>query len=401
MVQHVYIIGSKGLGNYGGYETFVDKLTEYHQDEKNIKYHIACKANGIGAMDEKKLDDAETLGGHYFSYHNAICYKINVPEKLGSAQAIFYDCKSFEWVLHDIKKNHIEHPIVYILACRIGPFVGRYVKELHRLGGKCYVNPDGHEWMRAKWSRPVRWYWKKSEEGMVKHADILICDSKNIEKYIKGEYKKYNPITTYIAYGADIKPSECDDKAFEAWLKSKGLRPYTYYMCCGRFVPENNFATMIREFMKSKTEKDFAIITTENEALLRELDQKLGVRKDKRIKFVGTVYDQKLLKKIRENAYGYFHGHEVGGTNPSLLEALGSTKLNLLLDVGFNREVGADAALYWNKSNGNLARLINQADKMKASDIEKLGQRARRRISDAFSWQYIADQYKNLWEMDR
>ena len=75
---------------------------------------------------------------------------------------------------------------------------------------------------------------------------------------------------------------------------------------------------------------------------------------------------QELLKKIRENAYGYFHGHEVGGTNPSLLEALGSTDLNLLLDVSFNREVALDNALYWNKTDGNLANLIEKADLMPA-----------------------------------
>lgn len=397
MVQHVYIIGSKGLGNYGGYETFVDKLTEYHQNDKSIKYHIACKANGTGAMDESRLNGAVTISPHHFKYHNAICYKVEVPEKLGSAQAIFYDCKSFAWTLNNIKKHHVEHPIVYVLACRIGPFVGRYVHELHKIGGKCYVNPDGHEWMRAKWSKPVREYWKLSEAGMVKHADLLVCDSKNIEKYIKEEYRKFNPKTTYIAYGADVKPSTCDKQKFENWLASKGLKAGQYYMCCGRFVPENNFETMIREFMKSKTEKNFAIITTENNAFLEELDHKLGFSKDKRIKFVGTVYDQELLKKIRENAYGYFHGHSVGGTNPSLLEALGSTKLNLLLDVGFNKEVGEDAALYWNKDDGNLAVLIDKADQMSADEIEEFGREAKRRIIDYFSWLHICDEYKCIF----
>ena len=71
--------------------------------------------------------------------------------------------------------------------------------------------------------------------------------------------------------------------------------------------------------------------------------------KRQRIKFVGTVYDQELLKKIRENAYAYFHGHTVGGTNPSLIEALGSTDLNLLVNVGFNKEVAEDSALYWSR----------------------------------------------------
>ena len=83
--------------------------------------------------------------------------------------------------------------------------------------------------------------------------------------------------------------------------------------------------------MKSKSKKDFAIITNVNDKFLNELEKKLHFRNDRRIKFVGTVYDQELLKKIRENAYAYFHGHTVGGTNPSLIEALGSTDLNLLV----------------------------------------------------------------------
>lgn len=103
------------------------------------------------------------------------------------------------------------------------------------------------------------------------------------------------------------------------------------------------------------------------------------------------------MKKIRENAYGYFHGHEVGGTNPSLLEALGSTDLNLLLDVGFNREVAEDTAVYWKKEERNLAGLINWADKADAEAIQKLGKKARERIQGAYSWKHIAEQYEEVF----
>lgn len=150
---------------------------------------------------------------------------------------------------------------------------------------------------------------------------------------------------------------------------------------------------MIREFMKSKSKKDFAIITNVNEKFLDELENKLHYRSDKRIKFVGTVYDQELLMKIRENAYGYFHGHEVGGTNPSLLEALGSTDLNILLNVGFNKEVAKNAAVYWNKKNNNLADLIDRTDKMNDEEIKKYGQLAKDRIKKAYSWDFIASKY--------
>jgi rhamnosyltransferase len=112
---------------------------------------------------------------------------------------------------------------------------------------------------------------------------------------------------------------------------------------------------------------------------------------------VGTVYEQELLKKIRENAYGYFHGHEVGGTNPSLLEAMGSTNLNLLLDVGFNREVAEDTALYWTKKAGDLAGLIDRADEMSEKEIEQFGIKAKKRVEEAYSWEYIVGRYEKVF----
>lgn len=384
-VQHIFIVGSKGIpGNYGGYETFVDRLTEYHQNNPNLKYHVACKAK-----------DTKT-----FEYHNADCFDVKVPS-IGPAQAIYYDVAALNQCVRYIKRHNIQHPIVYILACRIGPFAAHFQRVIHKLGGKLYINPDGHEWMRAKWSAPVRKYWKISERLMTKHCDLLICDSKNIEKYIHDEYGKYNPKTTFIAYGAETRKSKLadDDPKLIAWYKEKGLSPKSYYLVVGRFVPENNYETMIREFMKSHSKRDFALITNVSDKFLEELKEKTHFDQDSRIKFVGTVYDKELLMKIRENAYGYFHGHEVGGTNPSLLEALGSTDLNLLLDVGFNREVAEDSALYWTKQSGNLASLVDWADGMNADEISELGKKASLRIVEAYSWQHIADEYESRFSL--
>lgn len=381
-MQHIFIVGAKNCGAYGGYETFLDKLTEYHQYNKNIKYHIAWKGT------ESKE----------FEYHNAHCFQIKVPD-IGPAQAIYYDVQALRYCIKYIKNNQIKNPIVYVLACRIGPFAKHFEKAIHKLGGKLYVNPDGHEWMRAKWSAPVRKYWKYSEQMMVRHCDLLICDSKNIEKYIKESYCKYNPNTTFIAYGAETRKSTLsdNDKTLLDWYSSKNLKPKSYYLVVGRFVPENNYEIMIREFMKNKSERDFALITNVSEKFLAELKKKTGFDRDKRIKFVGTVYEQELLKKIRENAYGYFHGHEVGGTNPGLLEALGSTNINLLLDVGFNREVAENSALYWTKDSGSLAGLIDKADSMSDSEIAELSQKAKQRINDEYSWQYICNKYEELF----
>ena len=404
--QHIFIIGAKSIGQYGGYETFVDMLTRQHQDLSSVQYHVACKSNGDGAMDERQLNGVQELKkdsrGNVteFLYHNAHVFKIHCPS-MGAATALYYDRAALKYCIRYCRENQIVNPIFYVLACRIGLFIRGYARKIWKLGGKYYVNPDGHEWLRAKWSPSVRKYWKWSEKRMVSAADLVICDSLNIQKYIQTEYG--HPNTTYIAYGADITPSKLstDDPKFRNWLHEKELKADDYYLVVGRFVPENNYETMIREFLNSHSTKSFVLITNTNTKFLKDLNNKLHFEDDPRIKFVGPVYDRDLLKAIRENAYGYFHGHEVGGTNPSLLESLGSTKLNLLLDVGFNREVGEDAALYWTKKNGSLSELIDKADSMSDSMRDKYGNLAKKRISSAYSWEYIGNRYKEIWERTR
>ena len=403
-VQHVFLVGAKSLGAYGGYETFINKLTEYHQHDERICYHVACKGNGEGCMDETKVDGVTGISDSEFIYHNAHCFKISIPEKLGPAQAIYYDVMALRKCCEIIRRDKIRKPVVYIMACRIGPFMKKYYKEIRKLGGKVYLNPDGHEWMRAKWSAPIRKYWKISEQMMVKYSDLAICDSVNIEKYIHKSYDGQgiagaDPKTTFIAYGAETRESHLpdDDPKFCGWLEEKGLEKNEYYLVVGRFVPENNYEIMIREFMRSDSKKNFAIITNVNEKFLALLEEKLHFHADSRIRFVGTVYDQELLMKIRENAYGYFHGHEVGGTNPSLLEALGSTKLNLLLNVGFNKEVAENAAVYWGKAEGELAALIHETDRFTQEHIDHLGISAKKRIQEAYSWEFICGRYAEVF----
>lgn len=402
-MQDVFIIGAKGIGNYGGYETFLKKLIKTDKENKQVKYHVACKYNGQGAMDETKLLGAKTIDGHHFTYYNADCFKIDISEKLGPAQAIYYDIAAFKECIRQIKEQNISHPIVYVLACRIGPFISKYVKQLHQLGGQLFVNPDGHEWMRAKWSKPVRRYWKLSEAGMVKHADLLVCDSVNIEKYIQKTYAKYQPKTTFIAYGADVTSSNlsANSEKVREWYSKKAIKENDYFLVVGRFVPENNYATMIAEFMKSTVKKDLVLITNvEHNKFYDELKKETGFDKDPRIKFVGTVYDGDLLKYIRENAFAYLHGHSVGGTNPSLLEALSSTKINLLYNIGFNKEVGQDAALYWDKSKGKLSKVLEETEYMNENRINEMAKKAQKIIRGNYSWKFITSKYNKIFEQE-
>ncbi|MDO5558712.1 MAG: glycosyltransferase family 1 protein [Oscillospiraceae bacterium] len=386
-MKHIFIIGSKGIpASYGGFETFVDKLTANRKSD-NIKYYVACMS-----------DNNDT-----FEYNNAQCFNVKIPS-IGSAKAVYYDIAALKRCISYIKENNLTDCIIYVLACRIGPFIGRYKKQLSDMNVRLYVNPDGHEWKRDKWNAAIRKYWKISEKLMVKYADLLICDSKNIEKYIQNDYAQFKPATTFIAYGADKGKSELadNDKKLNDWYTKFGLSKGSYYLVVGRFVPENNYETMIREFMKSSTSKSLVLITNvEKNKFYEKLRETTGFEKDKRIRFVGTVYDDQLLKKIREDAYGYFHGHEVGGTNPSLLEALSYTDLNLLLGVGFNREVAEDGALYWDKSEGNLASLIERCDKLDADEILSTGMKAKKRISDYYNWDYIVDEYERTFNSDK
>lgn len=384
-LKHVYIIGSKGIpANYGGFETFVEKLTEYQVDQ-SIKYHVACMSENSAKSN---------IYEKHFEHNGADCFNVDVP-KIGPARAIYYDVAALNYAIDLAKKNRDKKPIFYVLACRIGPFIGSIKKKIAQIDGKLFVNPDGHEWLRAKWSKPVRKYWKESERLMVKHADLLICDSKTIEKYIKSDYKKYTPETTYIAYGTDTTPSKLhkEEKIVREWFNEKNVKENSYYLVVGRFVPENNFETMIREFMKSDTKKDLVLITNiEKNKFYKKLLKETHFDQDKRIKFVGTVYNQELLKYIRENAFAYIHGHEVGGTNPSLLEALAFTRLNLLLDVYFNKEVGQDSSIYWSKDN--LSRTINKVDGLSDIEINNFSIRSKINIEKCFSWKQIIDLYE-------
>ena len=380
-MKHVFIIGSRGLpAKYGGFETFVEKLVE-NRISPQIQYHVAC------------LSDDETY--HHFDYKGVDCFTIKAP-KLGPARVIAYDMMAINYALTLVKQQQIEHPIFYILGNTIGAFIAPFARKIRNAGGLFYINPDGLEWKRAKWSKPVQNYLKYSEKVMTKHADLVISDNQGIESYIQKAYPWAK--TTFIAYGTDLRLSSLtsqDEKVrhfFDTWASKEK----NYYLIVGRFVPENNYEIIIREFMKSQTQRDLLIVCNQQgNAYFEELRQQTNFDQDKRIKFVGTVYDQELLKYIRNQAFAYIHGHEVGGTNPGLLEALAQTDLNLVLGVDFNRQVAKKTAFYWDKKEDSLVDLLHQVDKQ--SDFSNLGQAAKENMKEHYTWEKIVGEYEELF----
>ncbi|HFI0064330.1 TPA: beta 1-4 rhamnosyltransferase Cps2T [Streptococcus suis] len=384
-MQHVFIIGSRGLpAKYGGFETFVQQLVS-HQESKNIHYHVASLS--------------DTSHQEHSAYLGADCFTINPPQ-LGPARVIAYDMMAISYALRLVKDQQMQSPIFYILGNTIGGFIAPFAKKIKDVGGVLFVNPDGLEWKRAKWPKPVQAYLKHAEKAMAKQATLIIADNEGIEDYIQSAYPGTK--TTFIAYGTDLSQtsltsqSEQVRQAFANW----SIREKDYYLIIGRFVPENNYATAIKEFMKSSTQRDLVIVANhEGSAYFQKLKEETGFERDARIKFIGTVYDQDLLKYLRQECRAYIHGHEVGGTNPSLLEALAQTNENLVLGVDFNRKVAQNGARYWTKESGNLTQLINQIDGQ--AEAVELGQIAKEHMRMDYTWEKIVQQYEELFLHER
>ncbi|HEM6220749.1 TPA: DUF1972 domain-containing protein [Streptococcus suis] len=380
-MKHIFIIGSRGLpAQYGGFETFVEQLVS-NQVSPTIRYHVAC------------LSDSSHH--QHTDYKGADCFTIN-PPKLGPARVIAYDMMAISYALDLVKAQQMERPIFYILGNTIGGFIAPFAKKIHSVGGTLFVNPDGLEWKRTKWSKPVQSYLKYAEKAMAKHADLLIADNEGIENYIQEAYPGTH--TRFIAYGTDLSPTDyqSDSEAVLNFFYQWNVMEKEYYLIIGRFVPENNYLTAIKEFMASDTKRDLVIVANyEGSAYFQKLEEETDFSRDKRIKFVGTVYDTNLLKYLRNQCRAYIHGHEVGGTNPSLLEALAQTNENLVLGVDFNQKVALDGAHYWTKEPGNLSQLINQIDQ--EAEALNMGRIAKNHMKNAYTWDKIVREYEELF----
>lgn len=373
----MFIIGSRGLpAQYGGFETFVDELVS-HQQSDQIKYHVANLSKGAS--------------GKHSDYKTADVFDIKARH-FGPANVIFYDRDAINYALSYIKENKIMNPIFYVLGNTLGAFIGHYAKKIHKIGGKLLVNPDGLEWKRSKWIKPIQMYLKFSEQKMAKISDLIISDNQGIEDYLKTEYGDVT--STVIAYGTN--PVVRDMAIDMTWFDAQGVKLKDYYLVVGRFVPENNYEAIIRNFMASDTTRDLVIITNhQGNPYFEKLREITGFEQDKRVIFVGTVYDKETLTAIRQQAFAYIHGHAVGGTNPGLLEAMSATDLNLVYDVSFNRNVALDSALFWQLDN--LTALIAQAEKLETLEITRLAEQARAIIAEKYTWERIVAQYERLF----
>lgn len=384
-MKNIIIIGARGYkSNYGGWETFVTNLIENYCD-KNTKFHVPELTHN--KKENKKIIEKDQVS----------CLQVYSP-KVGFVTMFIYAIVALKRMKKYIKKNNLENSMVYVLGCRMGPFYPFLVRPLKKKGIKIYLNPDGLEWMRDKWAWWIKKCFKISEYCMVKHSDGIISDSKAIKEYIDTKYKKFHKPSYFIPYGAYLNEKECKTNIVKELYKKYQISENNYYLIVGRFVPENNYELMIKEFMSSDTKRDLVIVSNvEENKFYKELEKKTCFSSDARIKFIGSVYDHATLLYIRRNAYAYIHGHSAGGTNPSLLEALASTKLNILFNAIYNVEVGMMSSFYFSKQKGDLKRQIEKVEKFDDKTIKKYENLSKDRIKKEYTWKLVVESYKKIW----
>lgn len=384
-MKNIIIIGARGYkSNYGGWETFVTNLIQNYDDKMTV-FHVPELTHN--KEDNKVVKDKD----------NVKCLQI-YTSKLGFATMFLYAIKVLKFLKKYIRSNNLQNVSVYVLGCRVGPIYPFLIHSLQKNGVKFYLNPDGLEWTREKWAWWIKECFKISEHVMVKHSDAIICDSKAIQNYIDHRYQKFHKKTYFIPYGAYLDEKEDKTDLVNSLLKKYKIKENNYYLIVGRFVPENNYELIIREFMKTKTKKDLVIISNiEENKFYRKLQKTTHFEEDSRIKFIGPVYDKPSLLYFRKNAYAYIHGHSAGGTNPSLLESLATTKLNILFNAVYNVEVGLTSCLYFSRITNDLVRIIEKCEAFDVKMIKKYETLAKERIKNAYTWKKVVTEYKKIW----
>ena len=352
------ILGTRGIpSRYGGFETFAEELST-RLVKRGIEVTVFCEVNN-------SYNELEYKG---------VKLKYVKVTKIGHLTTILYDLRC---ILRALKGYNL----IYMLGYGAGLFF--WIPMIFKK--PIWVNMDGFEWKRAKWPWYGKFYFKINEWLAVKFATLVVADAENIKSYLISKYGK--DINCYvIPYGAEIvdKPPDIN------LIRSHNLEPSDYYLIVCRLEPENHVKEIMEGFVSSKTKKKLIIIGNHkiNTPYVREL---LKFRDD-RIRFMDAIYDRGLLKAIRHYSFAYFHGHSVGGTNPSLLEALGCGNLIIAHDNPFNREVASDCALYFS-SSFQISDIINSLELGKNKDFTT---KARERIRRIYDWDLITDQYQKL-----
>ena len=358
----IAIIGTRGIPNhYGGFEQFAEYL-----------------AKGL----VERGHEITVYNSHTHPYQEAEWNGVklvhcNDPEdKWGTAGQFIYD-------LNCIRHSRSQSYDIILQLGYTSSTVWGWL--LPRKNCIITTNMDGLEWKRTKYSKPVRAFLKKAEYLGTVFSDHWISDSLGIQDYLT---KEYNISSTYIPYGAF--PFESPEPEI---LEKYDLKAYSFNMLIARLEPENNVDTILEGVSKAETKLPFLVVG-------KHATQYGEYLKDKykafdQIKFVGGIYDIGALNNLRYYSNIYFHGHSVGGTNPSLLEAMASQTLICANKNEFNSTILEGDALYFSSSDEVKAVLDSAEKKMYlsyvANNLDK--------IKNIYEWNNIIDQYENHFKL--
>jgi rhamnosyltransferase len=369
----IAIIGSRGIpAKYGGFETIVEAVAP-RLVEKGWNIYVSCE----GTRDSSK--PAVYKGVNLFYFPIRPFFRI--------IYEVLYD-------VYSLAKSSLMCHCVYMLGYGAGLFF--FVPKLFRK--KLVVNVDGLEWKRDKFNRLEKFILLTSERAAVAFADVIVADSREIKKYIERRYKKE---AVYITNGVDAPQVQKWDEqklSSQSFVKeTAALLPNGYWLAVARLEPENNIHVIVQAFLKSNSKRKLVIIGNfsskkyQNRVLtvLRENDA------TQRVILTGAIYDLGLLNMLRQNCFAYIHGHSVGGTNPTLLEAMSMKNIIIAHDNEFNREVGAQTMLYF-RTAADLAETIKKMED-RPDSFGDLKEAAYSRVLSNYSWTDIVREYDRLF----
>jgi glycosyltransferase involved in cell wall biosynthesis len=259
---------------------------------------------------------------------------------------------------------------------------------LRRAGIPAAVNTDGLEWMRGKWGRAGRKYYRMAEGACVRYADRLISDSRGIQEYYAN---RYGTRPEFIPYGAAV----LEDRS-SSHLDEIGLEPFGYHLVVARLEPENNVDMIVEGYRASGSKRPLVIVGGNAYDPTIELGLREIADADPRVRPLGPVWDQELLDQLYLNSASYLHGHSVGGTNPSLLRAMGAGARVIAFDSRFNREVLLELGSFF-ATPAHLSDLLDafETEDRNGSPYAAFERSAamRDRISSAYNWDSVAMAY--------
>jgi len=375
--RRIAIIGARGIGNYGGFETLVSELAPRLHD---IGYEVFC-SHRMPARGDARTD---------FKGSKLLYFPFRFPKSgvLARGFEAFYD-----WYFAVMCCFFMKCDIVYCLGTASG-----FALPLCRLSrSRIVVNVDGVEWERAKFSRAQQNLIKLFFYASLIGSHSLLLDNSKLLDFIPPSFRNK---ASHIPYG--VTSEECgnwDSRPLLGIVKGEiEVLPSNYWLVVARLEPDNNIHTIIEGYCSSRSKMPLVVVgsfsSAEYERSIRSL---LGAKScGKEIVFAGSVYDQPRLHMLRCHCYGYIHGHSVGGTNPSLLEAMGAQNLIVAHDNVFNREVCSDFAMYFVNAK-DLADRIDSIENDR-SRFEMLRESVYARATLKYRWEDVAVAYDRLFQ---